>query len=333
MVSTTEIADLPWVFPIYQQVTQAFSAGYGHHALLIRSANDNGAEQCCFALAQWLLCENKQAAQVACGHCRQCQLFLHHSHPDFYLIHSEEGKKISVDTIREVTDKLSRRSQQQAAKVVYLQGVEQLTEAAANALLKTLEEPTEDSYFILQTNVEHRVLATIQSRCQQWALPLPTIPQGIDWLQQQGFSDVEQIKTALLMNYQRPFAAKISLEKGEIAQRLTFLRQFWKFYRNKNVLMLLPYFEAEQSVTQLNWLEAFLLDALKCSLHIDQNWLCRDLQSGISAFAQAVPTLKIYRALLIVRQMRADLMSINGVNQELIITDGLIKIIEQVFEG
>ncbi len=130
--------------------------------------------------------------------------------------------KISVDTIREVTDKLSRRSQQQAAKVVYLQGVEQLTEAAANALLKTLEEPTEDSYFILQTNVEHRVLATIQSRCQQWALPLPTIPQGIDWLQQQGFSDVEQIKTALLMNYQRPFAAKISLEKGEIAQRLTF---------------------------------------------------------------------------------------------------------------
>ena len=65
MVSTTEIADLPWVFPIYQQVTQAFSAGYGHHALLIRSANDNGAEQCCFALAQWLLCENKQAAQAA----------------------------------------------------------------------------------------------------------------------------------------------------------------------------------------------------------------------------------------------------------------------------
>ncbi|KGQ33822.1 DNA polymerase III subunit delta' [Gallibacterium genomosp. 2] len=332
MVSTTKIVDLPWVFPIYQQIIQAFLAGYGHHALLIRSADNNGAEQFCFALAQWLLCEDKQS-QEACGHCRQCQLFLHHSHPDFYFIHSEEGKKISVDTIREVADKLSRRSQQQTSKVVYLQGIEQLTEAAANALLKTLEEPTEDCYFILQTNVEHRVLATIQSRCQQWALPLPTMQQGIDWLQQQGFSDLEQMKTALLMNYQRPFAAKISLEKGEIAQRLAFLRQFWKFYRNKNLLILLPYFETEQSVTQINWLESFLLDTLKCSLHIYQNWLCRDLQSGIIAFAQAVPTLKIYRALLIVRQMRADLMSINGVNQELIITDGLIKMIEQVFEG
>ncbi|OBX06597.1 DNA polymerase III subunit delta' [Gallibacterium salpingitidis] len=332
MVPTTQLAELFWLLPTYQRITQAFLAGYGHHALLIRSANDNGAEPFCFALAQWLFCEHKQEGQ-ACGHCRKCQLFQHQSHPDFYLITAEKGKKIGIEAIREVTDKLSRHSQQQAAKVVYIQGVELLTEAAANALLKTLEEPTDNCYFLLQTNVEQQILATIYSRCQLWALPLPNQEQGMQWLSEQGFQQRDEMQVALAMNYGRPFAAKISLQQGKIAQRLAFLRQFWKFYRSRNMLLLMPYFQQENPIPQLNWLEALLMDALKASLSIHSGWQCEDLRQGVTALAQELPALKIYQGLSIVRRMRTDLLSINGVNQELIIADGLIEMIEQVFEG
>lgn len=332
MVSKTQLIDLPWLFPVYQHVVQTFIAGHGHHALLIRSVKDNGAESFCQTLAQWLLCEHKQG-DFPCGQCRQCDLFQHQSHPDFYAIVAETGKKISVETIRTVIDKLSRHSQQQNKKVVYIEGIEQLTEAAANALLKTLEEPTEDCYFLLQANLEQQILATIYSRCQSWILPLPTQTQGVQWLMQQGFTQMEEMQIALAMNHDRPFAAKKSLETGELAQRVEFLRQFWKFYRNKNLLLLLPNFQLDNPIPQLNWLEAFLLDAVKASLHIYSGWQCYDLQQGIQALAQQLPTLKIYQGLKIVRQMRTDLLSINGINQELIIVNGLIEMIEEVFEG
>ncbi|MFC0308239.1 DNA polymerase III subunit delta' [Gallibacterium trehalosifermentans] len=332
MVSTTELTHLTWLYPVYQRITQAFLTGHGHHALLLRTPNDNGGEQFCFTLAQWLLCEHKQAEQ-ACGHCRQCQLFQHQSHPDFYWIAAEKGKKISIESIREVIDKLSRHSQQTAAKVVYIQGVELLTEAAANALLKTLEEPTEHCYFLLQTDIEHQLLATIYSRCQLWTLPQPTLDQAVKWLIEQGFPQSEALQTALTMNYYRPFAAKKSLEEGEVAQRLDFLRQFWKFYRNKNLLMLFPYVQLDNPIPQLNWIEAFLMDTLKCALGIHTGWQCQDLRQGVETLAQQLPALKIYQGLSIIRQMRTDLLTINGVNQELIVVDGLIKIIEEVFEG
>ncbi|MFC0323646.1 DNA polymerase III subunit delta' [Gallibacterium melopsittaci] len=332
MVSTAELTHLTWLYPVYQRITQAFLAGHGHHALLLRSPNDNGAEIFCQILAQWLLCEHKQAEQ-ACGHCRQCQLFQHQSHPDFYWISAEKGKKISIENIRDVIDKLSRHSQQSTAKVVYIQGVEQLTEAAANALLKTLEEPTENCYFLLQTDVEHQLLATIYSRCQLWALPLPNQAQAVKWLTEQGFPQTEELQIALTMNYYRPFATINSLKQGEVAQRLAFLRQFWKFYRSKNILMLLPYFQLENPITQLNWLEAFLMDTLKGALGIHTGWQCQDLRQGVETLVQQLPALKLYQGLSIIRQMRTDLLSINGVNQELIVADGLIKMIEEVFEG
>ncbi|OBX04456.1 DNA polymerase III subunit delta' [Gallibacterium genomosp. 3] len=332
MVPTTQLNGLVWLEPVYQQITQAFLNGHGHHALLIRSANDNGAEQFCQAVAQWLFCEHKQQGR-ACGECRQCQLFEHQSHPDFYFLAAEKGKKISIESIREITDKLSRHSQQQSAKVVYIQGVEQLTEAAANALLKTLEEPTADCYFLLQTDIEHQLLATIYSRCQLWPLPLPTQDQGVAWLLAQGFKPSDDLQIALAMNYGRPFAAKNTLEQGEIAKRLEFLRQFWKFYRNRNLLMLLPYFQMDNPIPQLNWLEAFLMDALKGALAIHTGWQCNDLRQGVEAFAQQLSALKIYQGLSIIRRMRVDLLSINGVNQELIIANGLIEMIENVFEG
>ena len=68
---------------------------------------------------------------------------------------------------------------------MYIQDAERLTEAAANALLKTLEEPRPNTYFLLQTEPSSSLLATIYSRCQVWNVPLPTEAEALNWLSSQ----------------------------------------------------------------------------------------------------------------------------------------------------
>ena len=79
-----------------------------------------------------------------------------------------------MDQVRAINEIVAQHAQQNGNKLVYIQGAERLTEAAANALLKTLEEPRPNTYFLLQTEPSSSLLATIYSRCQVWNVPVPT---------------------------------------------------------------------------------------------------------------------------------------------------------------
>ena len=103
-----------------------------------------------------------------CGHCHACHLMVAQSHPDFHVLASQEGKDIGVDQVRAINEVVSQHAQQNGNKLVYIQDAERLTEAAANALLKTLEEPRPNTYFLLQTEPSSSLLATIYS-------PLPSV--------------------------------------------------------------------------------------------------------------------------------------------------------------
>ena len=87
--------------------------------------------------------------------------------------------------MRAINDVVSQHAQQNGNKLVYIQDAERLTEAAANALLKTLEEPRPNTYFLLQTEPSSSLLATIYSRCQVWNVPLPTEAEALTWLSSQ----------------------------------------------------------------------------------------------------------------------------------------------------
>jgi DNA polymerase III delta prime subunit len=90
------------------------------------------------------------------------------SHPDFFPIESAETlHSIKIDQIRELTRQLTQKSQRRGYQVVVISQAETLTLAAANALLKTLEEPPGDVIFLLITDVSHQLPLTIVSRCQQ----------------------------------------------------------------------------------------------------------------------------------------------------------------------
>ena len=246
----------PWFEPLFQQLDNSFAKQHGHHALLFKSDSGLGSEQLLLAIAQGLLCLEKSGLQ-ACGHCQNCRLFESGNHPDFHRLQLQEGKNIGIDQVRELIGNLQQYARQDGNKVVYLPTVELLSEAAANALLKTLEEPTERTYFLLLTDLVAPLMPTIYSRCQVWTLTAPPKEQAKIWLQQQIEAEDQDLDTALRVNYNRPLAALNALQKNWLPLRKDFLRQFWQFYRNRAVEPFLKQFALNDPVLlqrQLNWL-------------------------------------------------------------------------------
>lgn len=314
----------PWLKPVYHQVTQAFQQEYGHHALLFKTEMGLGTEQLILAMAQYLLCES---ASAPCQYCHSCHLFQAKNHPDFYWLKSIEGKEIGVDQVREVNEKLSQHAGQNGNKVVYIQEANCFSEAAANALLKTLEEPRPNTYFLLQTALSAPLMATIYSRCQAWILNVPPESMSLSWLQEEYQGDVSQIPTALRISHHQPLNALICLQQGWLAKRQMLLAQFWKFYHRQDPLQILPLFEKDLIVHQLDWIYQFLQDSLKAKLAIQHHWVCVDFTKAIQQFAQQHSVQGLLNAEKIWQKVRSDLNQINALNQELILLDGLVGLL------
>ncbi|OOF36643.1 DNA polymerase III subunit delta' [Rodentibacter heidelbergensis] len=321
----------PWLTPTYTQIAQTFSEGLGHHAVLIKSDVGLGVEHLFEALSRRIMCLTPQDT-APCGQCHACHLMQAHSHPDYHELSPIEGKDIGVDQVREINEIVAQHAQQNGNKVVYVKGAERLTEAAANALLKTLEEPRPKTYFLLQADSAASLLATIYSRCQVWNLSAPPTEMAQAWLQTQCEAEKQEIVTALSMGFGRPLFALEILQQGLIEQRKDFLRQFWRFYRRRSPLELLPLFDKVHYLRQLDWILAFLADSLKHKLHISAHRQVTDLVRGVEQFSDEQTALGLLQAIQIMQKVRSDLHSINGVNVELILLDGLTKLITEVFE-
>lgn len=320
----------PWLIPVYQQITQSFAQGHGHHALLFKCELGLGTENLLQKLTAFLLC---QSENQPCEVCHSCHLLRANNHPDFHLVAPIEGKDIGIDQIRAMNEQSAQHAQQGGNKVFYIQGINRLTEAASNALLKTLEEPRPKTYFLLETDISSPILPTIFSRCQVWTLPTPEQTQSLAWLNEHSGAEISEKQTALLLNYGRPLFALEMLENGWLEKRREFLRQFWRFYQRRSPLELLPHFDQTLLWQQLDWLTTFVSDALKQKLHIQQGLHCQDVAQGILQFSQAISTQHLLRAQQILQQARSDLQKINGVNQEIILLDALAHLITEVFEG
>lgn len=119
-------------------------------------------------LARQLLClTGSRAPQGGCGECQSCRLIRVGNHPDLRALEFNDAGG-AVDTIRETLDKLSLRPFLGKCKVTILNDVDDISTIGANILLKTLEEPRPESFFILVATTPSRLPQTVLSRCQRW---------------------------------------------------------------------------------------------------------------------------------------------------------------------
>jgi DNA polymerase-3 subunit delta' len=131
-------------------------------------------------------------------------------HPDVIRIARLEGKRdIAVDQIREVTQWAQQTSHGHVGRAVILEQAEYLNTAAANSLLKTLEEPPEGVRFLITASRAGKLLPTILSRCQRVLVPTPETSAAQQWLQTQvKAASAEEVRLALTLHHGAPLAAQ-----------------------------------------------------------------------------------------------------------------------------
>jgi len=171
------------VYPWQQALWQQLAGRSRHaHAYLLHGPAGIGKRALAERLAARLLCQRPDGLE-ACGQCKSCRLLHAGSHPDHFRLEPEEADKaIRVDQVRELVDFVVRTAQLGGRKVVLLEPAEAMNPNAANALLKSLEEPSGESVLLLISHQPSRLLPTVRSRCVQQACPLPGTADSLAWL-------------------------------------------------------------------------------------------------------------------------------------------------------
>jgi len=206
----------PWHANVRTKMLSVIEQGQLTHAWMVCGSNGTGRELFAIDLAKYLLCE-QPSAHAACGNCQSCHWFDAETHPDKVVIRPEAaGKAIKVDQIRDLIERLSfTASGRNGRRVVIISPAEAMNRQAANSLLKSLEEPPENTYFFLISSELSALPATIRSRCQWLNLPSPNVQQASEWLAQTcGPSPDNAI--ALEMTDNAPLAALVLRESGAI---------------------------------------------------------------------------------------------------------------------
>ncbi len=151
------------------------------HAYLFTGPEGVGKKQTALALAQYLNCASPNTETFAsCEHCPSCIQSVSGSQPDLLML-EPDGTSIKIEQIRTLLNKVSLRSYENTYKVIIINDAHLMTDQAANCLLKTLEEPTDNTIFILVTAQVQNLPVTILSRCQQISFNLlsPAMIQDI----------------------------------------------------------------------------------------------------------------------------------------------------------
>ncbi|GAA3703933.1 DNA polymerase III subunit delta' [Oceanisphaera sediminis] len=292
----------PWLSGQQQQLTALIRQQHLGHALLLKGVEGVGKRELAQALAHALLCQHTNDGHhtsgeqgVPCGHCHSCQLMAAGNHSDLHVI-SGSARSIGVDAIRQLTQVLNESARLSHGKVAVIEQAEKMTEAAANALLKTLEEPAGEATLLLTSSHPERLLPTIRSRCQQWLLPVPESDVVLRWLTGQG---LDPSLAALNVNQGSPLNTRDYLIAGTDRRRRELLQQFVELAKQPRTLTSVQSGLLEQPV-HLLWLQMLLQDALQLALGLspaglrlaDSEPLCRTLsQHGPERLTQALNSL------------------------------------------
>ncbi len=208
---------LPWHDAQWKSLLRRVAAQRLPHALMLAGPAGVGKGLFAERLARALLCTHRDDEGEACGRCAACQLYAAGTHPDIRRVApEEEGKAIRIDAVRDAIGNLTLKSQYGGYKIALLTPADRMNNAAANALLKTLEEPAPQTLLVLVCARPAALPATVRSRCQRVNFAAPPREQALDWLQRHEVSSAER---ALEVAAGAPIKALELAASGDLALR------------------------------------------------------------------------------------------------------------------
>lgn len=213
---------LPWQEQQWAWLLALRASGRLPHALLLAGPSGTGKAGFAAQFAGLLLCSDRGAR--SCGTCRHCRLVAAGSHPNLVRVEpAEPGKAIRIEQIRALREFCAMRPHQAGWRVILIEPAEALNSSAANALLKTLEEPGSETLLLLVTHEPSRLPATVRSRCRLLRFAAPDNGTGLAWLRDRlpGTADAAPLLRAA---GGRPLRA-LALAEPETAAQLARLEQ------------------------------------------------------------------------------------------------------------
>ena len=312
----------PWHQGHWRQLGQARAQGRMPHALLLSGPRGMGKVDFAEALAQALLCRAPTGEGQACGQCPACVQWQAGSSPDFLRITpEEEGKAIKVDQVRELCAGLALTSHGGGYKVAMVQPAERMNVNAANSLLKTLEEPTDNTVLLLVTERPAQLPATIRSRCQQLVFAAPARAEALAWLA--GQAAIEPGRAALLLDLSAgaPLQALALAADEVLEQRSARLARLEAVQTGReDPLRLAADWSQEADAVTLAWMQDWIGDMIRITLGGDSAPVRNaDLRDRLHGMAGRTSPAMLYEHLD--RVTAAARMSATGVNRQLMMED------------
>jgi DNA polymerase III subunit delta' len=259
---------LPWLKQPQQRLRAASDQGRLPHSLLLLAAPGLGAELLANWTAALALCEF--TGTRPCGTCPSCRLLLSDSHPDIHRVQLEEdAQQIKIDQVRQLIESLALKSYRGGYKVGVIEGAECLNVNGANAFLKTLEEPAADTVLIMIARPNHRLPATIASRCLRMNLRPPAAELALNWLRANSAS-TGNWRAALALSGGAPLLA-LQLEDDGLAALDADMKQSMAELAtgSVDVTLLAERWLRSNPGVRITWLE---------------NWITQQVHASLGAF-------------------------------------------------
>lgn len=345
----------PWQQAEWQLLQYTLKEKRLPHALLLTGMPGIGKAQFAIALIYALLCQRVNDQGEACGVCHSCRTLMNRTHPNVVWVEPEKpGHAIKVDQIREMNEFVQQSSMQDGLRVVMINPANNLNINAANALLKTLEEPAKDALIILVAQESDRLPKTIVSRCQRIAFPPPKQAFALTWLQAQMTSaswqldDNEEIdekpkrktksvkslqraqpvaiEPALLLNLAQgaPLAALQLWQDDILAQRKLLLMMLKN--SNQDPLHAAKELADHEPILIIDFMLSWLLDLLRLQLQMDVTVLTnQDALEALTTLKDKIPVAHTLSIVDYLQTVRKQLNTGVNFNKQLLLENIFIK--------
>ena len=263
----------PWQYKRMQDAIRYLKDRRLAHAVLVSGPESIGKLDFCLQFIQRLNCTSPNIDDHACGECKDCHLFKAKTHPDVRLINIDEAdddkksEQIKIDDIRDINQFMNLSRQQGQYKAVCINKAESMNINAANALLKTLEEPPGNAILFLVSQRSDALLPTIKSRCQTWKFHLPNEEQSLAWLSEQ--ADDKQWDVVLKIAGGRPLRALALKQSGLGKNRVKYYQNIDSLLAGKAKVTNVSKQHQDEPLEQLvMWQQAWCGDLIRC--HFDK---------------------------------------------------------------
>lgn len=322
----------PWLLPLYDSLQSAFLNQRLARTLSFRYVDVADCDLLLDAFIALIFCQTPvhladQNRKIACGHCHACLLLKAQTHPDFHVIACQKGKQnIAIEQIRALHQPVYECAQQGGNKVIWIREAELLSDAAANALLKMIEEPPEHCFFICSNRIGFELLPTIKSRCVTFNVLSPTFEVGLAFMQQEW---QRLPKFTLNRTHEQQFASALLLMNGSPIKALTVLRsalwnardQFYQkisaAFQTQNLWALRSFLTQEESRSFLFLcFKTLIADAIKAKNRAGKFIFNRD-HGDLVRQIYVYPPSMLLRAMQQCEQTELDLNAFPNLNREL----------------